>query len=101
MGMPLSKASKGGFIGNGWGIRRLHPQGNLLWNVMAVPHRLEVLLEAFPKDIPMPVGSNFLGSLGNFRHFSSLETSPDSCKKYYQKWVQIIVEWPPDWIKCV
>jgi len=74
MGMPLSKASKGGFIGNGWGIRRLHPQGNLLWNVMAVPHRLEVLLEAFPKDIPMPVGSNFLGSLGNFRHFSSLET---------------------------
>ena len=26
---------------------------------------------------------------------------PDSCKKYYQKWAQIIVEWPPGWIKCV
>jgi hypothetical protein len=55
MDMSLSKASEGGFIGNGWVSGNLTFCEVLLWWGMTVPIRSKVRPESFQKGIPMSI----------------------------------------------
>jgi len=57
--MSLSKASEGGFIGNGWVSEDFTLSEALLRKGMTVSIRLKVRLETFPRGIPMSVWSIF------------------------------------------